>query len=485
MSSSKVKKLFSDSLIYGVAIIARSLSSIILLPLYTRYLSTEGYGVIELLSMTVDFAAIFFGARVGQSFLRYYGLASNEKEKSEVFSTSFSLLSFTHLVGAVLLIVFSTSIGALLFGGQEYHAVLVVFSLNLLFGGMSEIPLAWLRANGKAASVLFFSLAKLVLQISLCVGLLVYLEWGVMGAALASVLAQGTVAVLLTLYCIKSNKIILSKEMAKKLVGFSWPIILAAVSMFFITYGDRFFIRTYLTLSDVGIYALAYKFGFILYAIGWQPFQSMWEAERYRIYKEESQHYLFPAIFSFMSVLLVFMAFGLSIWIGYFLQLMSDQEFWPAAEYVPVIILGYVFLSWTGYCNLGIFTSGNTKVFGVSSMFTALFCLVAYWLAIPSYGLMGAAVVTAIAFFVRFFVIHKLAKARFNMKLNWYPAVSSLCLASVLFWVNEIGVINTGNLFLSNVLVCFLFLIMLFVLKIVKVSDLKTVYSTVAKKAGA
>jgi len=477
-----VKKLFSDSVLYGIAIIARSLASIVLLPIYTHYLSPEGYGVIELLSMLVDFAAIFFGARIGQSFLRFYGLSAIAAEKNAIFSTSFGMVSATHLVGASLLVLLCYPVSRALFGSEEYTNVLFIYSFTLFFGGVIEIPMAFLRANGRAGSVLLFSLLKLTLQVSLNLYLLVVLEKGVMGAAIASVTAQALVALIITLFCFYNIRFVFSKDIGKQLIGFSLPIILAAVSMFFITYGDRFYIRTYLSLADVGIYALAYKFGFILFSLAWQPFQSMWDAQRYNIFKNKELHHLFAKVFNFISIVLIYIAFGIVVWIEPFLSIMSSDEFASAANYVPYIMLGYVFLAWSGFCNLGIFTSGKTKSFGIISMTTAVFCMLGYWICIPRYGLYGAAMVTALAFLLRLAAIHTIAKRHFDMGLSWYTPVMALCFAVALIVVKELPYIKGINIWASGISLCLLFPVSMVVFRVVKISDLVTFYTTFIKK---
>ncbi len=426
------KRFLSQTAIYGLAMVARALAGFALLPIYTRYLAPSDYGVIELLTMLVEFSAIFFGARIGQSFLRYYGLADSDDERSRVLGSAYGMVAGTHLLGVLMLIVGAALLSRVLFGSDDYSHLVALFSLTLFFGGVLEIPLAFLRAESKAYLVLGFSLWKLFLQISLNLYFLVYLGLGVEGVAVASVLATFISALTVTLAVMRYRRFSFSWSLAKQLLTFSAPIILAALSMFVITYGDRYFIRVNLNLEAVGIYALAYKFGFMLFALGWSPFLTMWDAERYKIYRNSDHHPMFEKVFSLVSVLVIYVALGISVWVDPVLRVMSDPAYWGAAELVPIILMGYVFLAWTSFINMGLFVKAKTHYFGSITMVSALFCLLAYAVLIPFFGLYGAAWATTITFFIRLLAIHWFSFKEFDMGLRWYPPVTALILAVVL-----------------------------------------------------
>lgn len=426
------KRFISHSFVYGMARIASALASFILLPIYTHYLSPKDYGIIELLSMLTDFSAIFFGARVGQSFLRYYGMSKEQDRRSQILGSAFSVVSVIHLVGVSILVVGASVISRFLLGDAQYAQLVMLFAIALLFGGMSEIPMTYLRAESKAFYFLGFSLYRLILQICLNLLFVVHLDKGVFGVAVASVLAQGIYTTTLIVVVSRHKRFSFSMELAKELLSFSAPIIVAAVSMFIITYGDRYFIRLHMDLTAVGIYALAYKFGFMLFSIGWSPFQTMWDAERYNVYKNKNQHAMYPIIFSFVSVLFIYVGFGMSIWVDPVLHLMSDKSFWSAAGLVPIILLAYIFVALTGFVNMGIFISAKTKYFGIITLATAVATVAGYATMIPRFGLYGAAWVTVIAFFARFYAIYRIARGFFDMQLRWYPTVGALVLAGAL-----------------------------------------------------
>ena len=60
-------------------ILRRSIS-LVMLPIYTRYLTLKDYGVIELLTMIIDVSTIIFGARATQAIYWFYCTADTLKD---------------------------------------------------------------------------------------------------------------------------------------------------------------------------------------------------------------------------------------------------------------------------------------------------------------------------------------------------------------------------------------------------------------------
>jgi len=69
------RRLGRETATYGLGVILGRAVSFLMLPVYTRFLSPSDYGIIQLLDLTVDVAAIFFtaGASSGVQRLRTYG----------------------------------------------------------------------------------------------------------------------------------------------------------------------------------------------------------------------------------------------------------------------------------------------------------------------------------------------------------------------------------------------------------------------------
>ncbi|RME28056.1 MAG: lipopolysaccharide biosynthesis protein, partial [Candidatus Zixiibacteriota bacterium] len=68
--------MLKQSSVYMAGQLLSRLISFIMLPIYTRFLTPADYGILELLSMTVDIVAMLAGAGISAALLRFY----SEKE---------------------------------------------------------------------------------------------------------------------------------------------------------------------------------------------------------------------------------------------------------------------------------------------------------------------------------------------------------------------------------------------------------------------
>ena len=101
------KKAVSHAGIYALGNILRNAVSFIMLPIYTRYLTPADYGVIELLSMLIDFVSIIFGMRLGEAIFRFYSTTTSDRDQKTVISTSIFLSVLLNGVGMILVVLFS------------------------------------------------------------------------------------------------------------------------------------------------------------------------------------------------------------------------------------------------------------------------------------------------------------------------------------------------------------------------------------------
>ena len=65
------RRLGRDAALYSLGVILGRAVSFLMLPVYTRFLSPADYGVMQLLDLTVDVAAIFFTAGATSGVQRF------------------------------------------------------------------------------------------------------------------------------------------------------------------------------------------------------------------------------------------------------------------------------------------------------------------------------------------------------------------------------------------------------------------------------
>lgn len=409
-----------------------------MLPIYTRYLTPADYGTVELLSMLIDVATIIFGARIAQAVFRYYCTATTEGDKKSVIASALFLGFLLNGTGSIIIVVLSEPLAIAIFSDSSFKDYIALFAINMFLLPLCQIPMTYIRAQQKPWLFLIFSILRLALQLSLNLYYVVFLDLHVEGVIYSAVISSAIMAVILLGYTLPRAGLSINKTTCKRLFSFSLPLKLASIGTFYLTFGDRYFLNTFSDLSQVGIYALGYKFGFIFTLIAWNPFEKMWDAEKYAIINKPDAKAIYQKTFLYTSSILIFIGLCISLYTKDLLKVMSDPAFHSAHEIVPIIILAYVLQAWTKFCSLGILLENKTIQIAYSEWIAAAVVTVAYFTLIPAFGIFGAAWATVIGFFARFYWTNKKGKQYYDMELPWKKVSQTIILALIAFSISTV-----------------------------------------------
>jgi O-antigen/teichoic acid export membrane protein len=255
--------IYTHTGVYLLGDILRRSVSLIMLPIYTRYLTPGDYGTVELLSMLIDFASILFGARMAESIFRFYCATTHEEEKNNVISSALLLDVVLSCIGALIIFVSSSSLSTAIFSKSGFETYISLFAITMALLPLTEIPMIFIRAQQKPWLFFSFSTLKLFLQLALNIYFVVLKDMHVAGVIYRAVISSAFMALILTPYTLRKVGIKATRATCMKLVSFSFPMKLATIVSFYLTFGDRYFLNIFTDLTQVGIYSLGYKFGFI------------------------------------------------------------------------------------------------------------------------------------------------------------------------------------------------------------------------------
>ena len=413
-----LQKIFKSSSLYAVGTIARTATSIIMLPIYTRYLAPEIYGTAELLNLILDLTVLLLGARVTIGMFKFYADAQTLKDKHRVLTTTLWLGLIVNFFAICVLWLLSPFIANFI-GNPQITEALRWFMFTIAFGTIGEIGMGYFRVNDQAGRFLVISLIKLTVQVSASIYFIVYKELGLWGIIYSALIGAGTQALILLVLTIPVTGLRFSIPVAKNLFTFSLPIIMGSFAMYYMTFGDRYFLQVFHDTTTVGIYALGYKFGFMLLALVWGPFMSYWGAKQYDHAKAPDGPALFSQVFSIANYILWAAATGMLIFAGPVVRIMAEASYHSAINLIPLIVLAYVFQGWTDFHRFGLLESKNTRYLNIYTWISAVIIGVLYVTLIPAYGAMGAAAATFITMLIRFTMIYRKSQQYFTFPTNW------------------------------------------------------------------
>ena len=472
-------RIISHTSIYMIGDILRRAVSLIMLPIYTHYLTPADYGVVELLSMLLDFASIIFGARVGPAVFRYYCTAESEYDKKVLISTALVLSVLLNGLGGLIIIIFSGPLAIAIFSDESLKTYIALFSISMLLAPFMDTSLTYVRAQQKPWLFLVFSVTKLILQLSLNIYFVVMREMHVEGVIYSAIISSAAMSLILLGYTLPRTGIHVSMEKFRSLFSFSLPLKLATIGSFYLTFGDRYILNIYTDLSQVGIYALGYKFGFIFLLLTWDPFENMWDAEKYVIHNKQNAVAIYQRVFLYISTLLIFVGLCISLYSKDLIKIMADPAFLEAYRIVPIIIIAYILQAWTRYCDFGILLHGKTMQIAYAGMIGVLAISVAYFTLIPLYGIYGAAWSTVIGFLARFLWTYLKGTQHYDMKLPWGKVVAATMLAIIIYPISLLAPEDIMISILLRTALVLLYIVSFLALPIISSNEKKEIWKTI------
>lgn len=439
MSDTNAGRMIKHSTIYAVGNISRQLVGFIMLPIYTRYLSPADYGVIGLLVFSLSLIDILFGARLAGIIPKFYHQETLSEKRNAVVSTALILTTSISLCSMLMVVSFSEESSLIVFGKTDYSLIIAIYATLILTQAIESYGLIFIRIQQRAYLFLFVSLFKLALQLSMNIWLVVFLEMGVLGIAITSAITTVSLAILLLLYTLYYTKLRWNTNIAKRLFIFSWPLWLAGFAGLYLGSANRYYMQIFGSLEDVGIYELAAKFSSIIILIVWRPVFQYWQTERFKYYVEgEPASKIYQSVFLTVNTILIIASLGVSIFSEPAIKIMATPEYYDSIRIVPILALGSLLLCFHTYMTFSQIVTDNTKWISTNSYITAVVATILFFMLIPSYGFVGAAIGYVFAIFAQLLLTVKASKKFYDMKINFTPVIYMIMLSALSYLISNI-----------------------------------------------
>jgi O-antigen/teichoic acid export membrane protein len=417
--------------VYAAGVVLNRAVSLIMLPIYTRYLTPADYGVLQLVEMSLDLIAILFGSHLGAGIFRLYQKTDVPEERAAVVSTAFVVVTIAYAVAGGAAYAAAPWVSEVVFRSPGRADLVRLASVTLGLQGLVLVPLSYLQLVKRPAAYVATNSAKLAIQLGLNIALVVFAGMGPRGVLIGNLVANLVLAAVLTVILLRSVGARMSADVARSLLRFGLPFIPTQIASFAVTHGDRFFLQRRSGETSVGIYALAYQFGMLLARLGYAPFAAAWEPTRFEVANRPDRDQIYARTFIYLNIFLCTMGVGIALFAGDLLRVIAAPAFHAAGSLVPLITLAYVFYGWGGFLNLGILMRERTELVTAATWAAAAVALVGYAALIPPFGRMGAAIATVAAYAVRAGAVYVLAQRTWHVRYQWTPVIRILAIGCV------------------------------------------------------
>lgn len=423
----RMSHLSHHTLVYGVGILLGRAVAFVMLPIYTRVLTPADYGILQLIGMLLEVTAILAGSSIAGGVFHFYHKASTDEERNSVLSTALMLTTVAYFGVTGVATVAAPILADIVFGARGDNVFFIRLAcMSLAFEGLVMVPLALIQLRHRSKLFVVVHAVKLFLQLVLNIVFLIPLRMGVTGVLLSTLIANVAIGIWLGVSFVRDVSWRVSVPMVTRLLRFGIPLVGTQICAFILTFGDRYFLNKAGGAAIVGLYGLAYQFGFLLVSIGYWPFNRAWQPVRFEIAKAPNRDEIYARAFVYLNILVVTMAVGLALFTKDLLRIVAAPAFHSAEALVPLILLASVLHVWTKFLNLGILIKERTEYYTLATWMSAVVAVGGYIWLIPKMLAWGAALATVLAYIVRHVAVYGFSQRLWYVRYRWGPVVRLL-----------------------------------------------------------
>ena len=392
-------QVIKSSLIYLGSSVLNKAIPFLLLPILTKCLSPEEYGILSIFQLLISFSIAFVGmamqTNISKNFFNY-----TKKQTSLMIGNILIVLSFTTLIYFIISLVLS-------FYYQEIFSVpsnwvIIIPVLSFMFM-INTINLTILRNEEKAVLFGIYEIANTAVNMSVTILLLLTYHYGWYSQALGITVAYAIFFIISLLHMQKNGFILLRYDRAesRKILKLSIPLVPHVVGGIIIALSDRFFIERMVSLEMVGIYSVGYMFGMVVILFT-DAFLKAWSPWFYKMLSNADNTKKIKIVkYSYLYILATFIiAFSISMFAKFIIPYVVDIRYAGAEIYVFWIAIGYAFHGVYKILFPYLVHIDKTAFLGVSTVIAAALNLVFNYLLINQFGAIGAAYSTVLSFIV-------------------------------------------------------------------------------------
>lgn len=380
----RTKRMIRSSVVYTLGNVLSKAMVFFLLPVYTKYLSAEEYGIydIEISNVTVLSTFLFFES--ASMILRFLLTAKSKENQCDVLTNSFALFCYSTVAYFAIMLCSSALFRF------PYSAFLIAYGFLYVF-----LPTIGYTARGfgysKAYAIVGVVDAAITATCSII--LIVFLGWKVEALFLSGIIGH-LFAIGILQYKLRIHRYIrkacFSWRKQQEMIAFAFPLALTTLTFWLFSAFNKNIIASRLSIADNGYYAIATKFSTIFMIVmsglsaAWQEMAFSEEGA-----KEEKAAFFSEALKKFM-VLLGIVTFIFLAGTKVVFPLMVDQDFLHAESLIPLSTVAVVINLFSGYLSSIAGNIKHTEICTYSALLGAGVNVICMFILVDGLGMQAA-----------------------------------------------------------------------------------------------
>jgi len=447
-------KLIKNTAVYTFAGMIPFIVSFLMLPIYTRFMSPDDYGVLGLLNSLSAFLLVFMGLQLANSLFRFYfeyDLAGVKRYFSTVVYTSI----LTNVVFITLFHIFGKGILHLMFPEAEitYIPYILLIMITAFFTSLSICASLLLKVQEKARAVLIAALVHVILGVGLNLFFVVHKGMGAVGVLTSSAINSLCHAAFL---CWMVRSYFVAKfdfSMLKSAFSFSVPLIANALSGVLFIHTDKWVLGYSVPIAQIGLYNIAQRISAFMqvtvksFKDSYTP-SFMSDSVKDKALAGEK----YGRMITKWAVGISILALGLALFSEELIKLMTPPNYHAAYRFVPPLVAAYIFGGLYFFCSNIFLFEKKTAAIPLITFAAGAFNIGSNIILIPLFGALTAAYTTLVAYALTFVLALLFSRRHYRLDFDWMALAQIFGAALAVFLV--IHHVKGASIFWDIVLKC-------------------------------
>ena len=418
-------------------VLTRSLG-FLLIPLYTRFLVPSDYGILAMVSSFSIVAGIFYTLGLRGSFSRFYwDYKDDRQELGELFSTITTFVGSISLIFTVILLFFGKGLLTPILKGIPFDPYIKIGLLLAFFGVFPPFWTTLCRLRERSLTYVIFTTASFLLVTGLSIYFVVFLREGALGRLKGQLYGQIVFALLAIVLLGREIVPRVSFQKLQAALKYGLPLVPHNLSGWIMSLLDRLVLGGYHGLASVGIYNIGYSLGGVMgmvvtaFDFAYGPYFMKKLTEQ-----GDAAKATISRVVTLWTAAMVFIAVGISAFSWELVCLMTPMNYHDAWKVAPIITSAFLFQGMYYISSSPLFYNKKfTKYIPIASFSGGGVNVLANFLLIPHYGMMGAAWATVASYLATFVIAHILANIAYPLPYDYAKLGTILAVGGMTFGV--------------------------------------------------
>lgn len=366
-----------------------------LVPIYTKVLSTEDYGFYELVLSSIQLFFPIITLNVTDGLLRFTLEKRNQIKEIVRISNKYIILGSCLCAVYLLITKYLNPVSII----SSYY--IYIFFLYIFYGA-NQYLIQLSKGMDRVKEMAISGILGTITIVTTCLLFLFPLSMGLKGFFLSNILGQ----LIPTLYLAKKLDVITilqhgpktSKELEKRLLKYSIPLILTSIGWWINNTSDRYITSFFLGVSATGILSIAYKIPNILSVIHGLFIQA-WQISAIKQFNQIDKESFYTTVFNILSISLYYIATLLILFTVPIAKIMFSENFFSGWPYVPLLIVSSCYTGVAGYISPILTSAFNTKCVAASTIVGGIINIVISVILVQVIDIYGVVIGTLVSSF--------------------------------------------------------------------------------------